>query len=396
VNRRLLVAALLAGCGPAPRPTFAPCPVQDQRCRVDTFLALEAERGQLWDPWTQPPRVVLITVPELQRRTALLDAVIQPAWFNWLDPLRSLGLLMPGVTVSDADQRWEAVNTSAMYWPPGKEVSIIDRAQPLDDAPSAATLAHEYTHAAQDREFGLRFGEGRITTDREMVRQSLVEGEAELYEQLARLRMAGADPDTFDWSEHFHGWLRSVREQTPLVDAPHTHVRRSLPHPAGGLLMAQAWQRGGPTAVNRILLAPPVTFVAIMLALDGRPAPAPPTRLCSRQSLPAGRVAFLDTDRLGAALFYAYLARTFGGETDAWQAALTWRNDQIWSLLDATSGAPITFWRIQTSGLRDTPLGTMLAARVDPPALIGDDVLFWSGIDRPEAESLGLATACTP
>jgi hypothetical protein len=240
----------------------------------------------------------------------------------------------------------------------------------------------------------MSFEVGRTSTDRELVRVTLIEGEAELYEQLAALRMQGTDPAAFDWSRHYGERLASVREQTLLFDSPHTLIRQALPYPVGGLLMGRAWQRGRSTAVNQLMLSPPSSFVDVMLALDGRPPAPPPHRLCPRPALPADRFLLLDTDRLGAGLFYGYLARAFGLESDAWQAALTWRNDQIWSYRDPTSGTPITFWRIRTAGLRETPLGGMLAARTEPPLLSGDDVLFWSGVDAAAAEMLKQATGC--
>jgi hypothetical protein len=393
----LLVALLAAACSPPPPPAFAPCAIQEPGCRVDTYLALEAERGQIWDPWAQPPPVVIIDVNELQRRLDLVGVAgfSWPNWANWTTPLQDLGLLGPEMNVVEADQRWELDNLAARYWSNDKEVSIVDRGLPLDDILATATLAHEYTHAAQDREFGLRFDEGRISTDREMVRQSLVEGEAQVYEMLAEQRMKGMDPEAVDWNGHFGSALTGVRDQTLAYDSPHTLIRRALPYPAGGLLMGRAWQQGRSTAVNRIILSPPASFVSIMLALEGRPAAVAPPRLCPHRLLPE-RFHFADTDRLGAGLFYAYLARAFGNENDAWQAALTWRDDQLWSLLDVTSNTAVTFWRVRAPGLRDTAIGAMLAARTEPPRLVGDEFVFWTGLDQPSAELLVQATNCDP
>ena len=395
IGRGSLLAVLLLGCGPAPRPHFAPCPVTERDCRVATFLALEAERGQLWDPWSQPPRVEIISVAELQRRLFLIRTD-RLQWSLWTEPLRRLGVLAPEVDVVDADVVWQTDHTEAIYWSHDKEVSMIDRGLPLDDALATAALTREYTHAAQDREFGQRFEAGRSTTDREIVRQTLLQGEAELYGKLAELRMAGTDPGTFDWEGHFRGLLQGARDETKVSDRPHTLVRRALPHPAGGLLMAQAWLRGRVTAVNRLMLSPPPSFLSIMLALDGQPPPPPPPRLCPAAQLPLHRFDYLDSDRVGAAVFYAYLAKAYGDEAEAWRAALTWRSDQMWSLGDLSNGALVTYWRVQAPGLGATAVGAWLAGQAGPPKLVGDELLFWSGVDESTAELLRQTTACGP
>ena len=396
--KRLLPAlAVLAavGCGAAPRAPFTPCHIQERQCLIDTLLALEGERGQLWDPWTTPPFVSLISVVELDRRLQLLDARnrASDAWSSWNTPLRTLGLLSPTMDILQSDNHWDLDNIAAVYWSRDQQVTIVDRGHPFDDVEAVATVAHEFTHAAQDREFGMRFTVETMTTDLELVRSTLVEGEASLYGLLAHLRMQGTAPESYDVAGYFQGWLADVRARTSTVDSPHTHARLALPYPAGGLLMGRAWMQGRAPAVNRILLHAPDSFVALMLALEGRPGPGPLAPLCSLRVIPAGQFTPLDTDRLGAGLLYAYLVRLSLGDDEAWRAALTWRGDQLWSLQDQQSGNPATFWTVHTAGLRDTPLGAQLAGSAGVPRLVGDDLLFWSGIDETAALALHAATA---
>lgn len=394
--KRLLVVLLLFGCGPAPRAPFTPCPIQERQCRVDTLLALEGERGQVWDPWAQPPFVSVISVEDLQRRLDLLRLLTlgPDAWGPWARPLGDLGLLSPQLTISESDRRWAAENTTAFYWSRDKEVTIIDRGRVLNDLDAVAILAHEYTHAAQDREFGLEFLEAWPTTDSELVRMTLVEGEAELYERLARLRMEGVDPSTFDFRLYFGGWLRSVRNETAAADSPHTHVRLDMPYPAGGLLMARAWQRGGSAAVDRVLLERPQTFATILRTIEDRPEPGPIRPLCKARMIPAEQYFLLAVDRLGAALLYAYLARAFNDDEGAWEASLTWQGDQLWSLKDRTSNLDVTFWNVHAPGLRNTPLGMRIAAGSGPPRLVGDDLIFWTSATDEAALTLHQATSC--
>jgi hypothetical protein len=103
----------------------------------------------------------------------------------------------------------------------------------------------------------------------------------------------------------------------------------------------------------------------------------------------------LATDRLGAGLLYAYLARAFGDEAAAWQAAFTWHGDQLWSLREQkVAGHNVTFWNVHTVGLRDTPLGARLAASTVSPRLVGDDLLVWAGLDQAAAMALHPPSTC--
>jgi hypothetical protein len=385
-----------AGCGAAPRAPFAPCRIQERQCLIDTLLALEGERGQLWDPWTTPPAVSVISIVELDQRLQQLNARnrASDAWGAWDTPLRTLGLLSPTMDILQSDNHWDIDNIAAVYWPQDQQVTIVDRGHPFDDLQAVSTVAHEFTHAAQDREFGLQFTLETRTTDLELVRSTLVEGEASLYGLLAHLRMLGMPPESYDVAGYFHDWLADVRAQTLTADSPHTHARLAFPYPTGGLLMGRAWMQGRSPAVNRILLHAPDSFVSLMLALEGRPGPGPLAPLCPVRVIPSGQFGVLDTDRLGAGLLYAYLARLSGTDDDAWKAALTWRGDQLWSLEDRVSGNQATFWAVHTAGLRDTPLGAQLAASAGVPRLVGDDLLFWSNMDEVSALALHAATHC--
>jgi hypothetical protein len=397
VRRAGILALLVAvGCGAAPRAPFAPCPIGERQCRIDTLLALEGERGQLWDPWTQPPFVRVISLPELEQRLNLLARLNPPpvGSDSFSDSLRQLGLLAPDLGIAEADRRWDTEQPTAYYWSHDKEVTIIDRGQPLDDIWAVATLAHEYTHAAQDREFGLVLEVQVATTDHEMVLQSLVEGEAGLYGFLAHLRMQGTDPVTYDSDGYYRRWLNDVRADTASVASPHTHVRRALPYPVGGLLMARAWARGRSAAATELLLHPPRSFAAIMRSIADRPEPGPPRPFCQRRAIPADQFQALASDRLGAGLLYAYLVRAFGGEPEAWEAALTWSGDQLWSLRDVKLGHAVTFWNVHVPGFRDTQLGAVIAAGSGPPRLVGDDLLFWTGLDEAAVPVLHQATSC--
>jgi hypothetical protein len=364
--------AALAGCGQAPHTPFQPCDVQQSACQVRTFLALEERRGQLWDPWAVPPPVAVISREVLRR------------WLGsgggddvWDNSLRALDLLPPNLDATSADQLWRLENGLAFYWSERKLVTFVEGRVPPGELAAVSMLTHEYAHAAQDREFGIA-APGPLTTDLDLVRTSLIEGEAEFYGTLARLEMEATDPASFDWAANYRHWLSNVRSDILFVASAHTHLRLSMPYPAGGWLIASAWLSGRTAGVNRVFLDPPRSFLGLMRVAEGLSYDVP---LAPRCTLPADRPGYIvaDVDTLGAGLFYAFLARLSGREADSWQAALTWRGDQIWVVQNATSRNMATLWRVHAPGLRASPLGPILEAQPGPPVLEGDNLIFWSG-----------------
>jgi hypothetical protein len=379
--RGLLLGTLLAaavGCAPPARP-LTPCDVRQSDCQQTAAAKVDELRGRLWDPGTRAPEVKVITPLELLQIAEALARQLNRAAASatWTPPLQSAGLVDPAVDVVTADQLLFA-DSLAVYWPAARRVTIVDRGDALDDVDATVTLVHELVHAAQDRELDL-LRSPALTTDQELVRTALVEGEAVLHHTRAELSLRGTDAKTFDWSASFQAWFAGERALTTLVASPHAEIRLRWPYSVGGHWVAQAWLREGVTGVNRTFLDPPRDFLTMLLALDGRPQDDRRPVLCaSGRAIPGATLVAADT--LGAALLYAHLVRTLSPVDDdqAWQAALTWRGDRMWLLRDAQQ-TPIMFWRVHAPGMRATSIGATLAARTDPPLLDGDDLLLWSG-----------------
>jgi hypothetical protein len=387
----LAALALSAGCGP-PAVEVSACDVRQTGCQQRLLQGVESMRGRLWDPWSRPPKMDVITS---DRQQLLAEAVARDlrraidANF-WSPVLRSAGLIRE-LDVISADQLWFA-SAAAVYWPRSKTVTIVDRGRPLNDVPTTGILVHELVHAFQDRELDFQTF-SPLTTEQEMVRSALTEGEASLYQQLAVLQMEGADPGQFAWEDHFRVWMRSLREVTAFEPSPHTHVRLSFVYPAGGAFLSRAWRQYGITGVNRAFRQHPRTFVELLLSLEGRP---PAQALHPADCSPPGGLPYRSVqadDTLGAGLFYAHLVGVFGLEPEAWETALLSRGDRMWVLTDGLGPAGM-FWRIRVPNVRASPLGPQLEARTDPPVLQGDDVLFWSGGSRPLIERFKTDSSC--
>jgi hypothetical protein len=385
------LAALLlgAGCGP-PAPEINACDVRQGGCQQRLLREVESMRGRLWDPWSRPPKMQVISSGQQQQLAEAVGRDLRRAIDAdlWSPLLRAAGLIRE-LDVIGADQLWFA-SADAVYWPPSKTVTIVDRGLPLDGVPATGILVHELVHAFQDRELDFQ-SFSPLTTEQEMVRRALTEGEASLYQQLAVLQMDGADPGQFAWEDHFRLWLRSLREVSALEPSPHTHVRLSFVYPTGGAFLSRAWRQYGITGVNRVFRQPPRTFVELLLSLEGRPPHETlrPADCSSPGALPFGSVVAQDT--LGAGLFYAHLVGVFGLEPEAWETALLSRGDRMWVVADGVSPAAM-FWRIRVPNVRASSLGPLMETRTDPPVLQGDDVLFWTGgspalIDRFKSES---------
>jgi hypothetical protein len=369
-----LSAFLGAGAGCEGRDQFElrACTIEHARCRRDVFLAIEQLRGQLWDPWSEPAPVVVVTRD--QYRTLLENT-------SETTPEKlaagALGLTPPGTSVADADAAWRLANTEAYYHQSLEAVVFVGDERLTDPVAGPLLLAREYLHAAQDREFALgRFGT-RTTTDWEVVRRAMVEGEAELYKQLAALQILGIAPDSFDWNQHVRSTLVAAREVLIESELPYAAARLSMPRALGASIFMSAWQQGGAAAAHRLFVDPPRTSLEVMLASRdrvptgsfGAPSCEPPP--------PQAFNTFIAEDQLGALVLYAFLLHRFGLDRDAWEAALTWRGDRLRAFIDHQDRV-LTIWSVRAPALRHTDLGRALVERQEPPILYGDELIFWS------------------
>jgi hypothetical protein len=387
----LLLLSSGVGCQ-SPSPEFTACDVRQEDCHRATFRSVQAMRGRLWDPWVRPPKVDIISAMDQQQIAAAIARDLRRAIDNdlWSPVLRSAGLL-GALDVIDADQVWLA-SAAAVYWAASKTITVVDRGVPLDGISATRTLVHEMVHASQDAELDFQ-SFSPLTTEQEMVRTALTEGEASLYEKMASLRMEGEDPTTFPWADHFRSLLEVNRAQAAFEPSLHTQIRLSFVYPIGGALLSQAWTRGGITAVNLTFQQHPRTVVELLASMGYLP---PGTDLRVAECSPPGGLPYglvLAQDTLGAALFYGHLVGMSGLEQESWETALMSRGDTLWILRVGLANAGM-FWRVHVPNVRQSKLGPMLEARTEPPVLQGDDVLFWRGIEATVLEHFQSQSVC--
>jgi hypothetical protein len=387
-----LVAALVVAACSGPAPLLKTCDVRQSDCQQDLFLALHQLRGQLWDPWTSPPRVLVL---DRQRYRDLSRIQLGPPSASaWTPALRELGLLPADVDADEADRSWFTETTLGAYWSRPQLVTLVDDDKStFDDPGSVSSLVHEYLHVAQDRELDLLSSRARLTTDREMVRNALIEGEARMFETLARLTLQHADASAAAIRDRMERELLGWRKASLSATALHAHVRRSFPYPLGGALFADAWAEGGSPGINQVYAHPPATFVEVMRAHErSSPAGPLPVDLCEPRFADP-RLTWTDRDTLGAALLYATLLALTRQEEASWAAAFTWRADRMWLYQHPVHG-PVRLWRVFAPGLAGTAAGAQLAARTSPPVMEGDYLLHWSPNLPDLLEALHASTGC--
>jgi hypothetical protein len=386
----LAAASLLAACAPA-EPRLQACAVAEKACQRTLFLATADLRGQLWEPWTRPPAIVVVpTEAFLDRIAAAFSGAAAARLDAWSVPLHDLGLLAPTLALSAAERAWHQTSPSFSL---RSQRRIVLR----DDGPAASAeaqsraLVHELVHAAQDVE--LAAGLLPTTTDGRMTWDALMEGEAIVYERVAGSLMRDEPPPELAAAARTS--LGALRAKLADVDAPYTSLRHGVAPTLAVALLGPAFQQGGSTGLGLAIKSTTANSLSLMRAFDGLPALPVPAWGCRLTREPPGGLAVGRSDRLGALMLYGALARATGLDAAAWSAALAWRGDQIF-VFDRPDHdeRPATLWLVKAPGLTGTPIADALAARGAPAAFDGDLLVFAAGLTEAEVAAVRAALVC--
>jgi hypothetical protein len=149
-------------------------------------------------------------------------------------------------------------------------VTLVDRGQPQDSAGSQTTLAHEFVHALQDQQIGLRElrRSAGQASDAWFAGSCLIEGEASLYEELAWVLLQELSVDREYWDKYFRRRLKYARDAVVSADSPYERVWR-LSYAVGASYLADAWFEGGNWAVQSMYERPPISTAHWMHGLSG-------------------------------------------------------------------------------------------------------------------------------
>lgn len=283
------------------------------------------------------PRPPVSFASEDEARELLLDSLSQapahdPDYFETV--LTQLGLsaphaLTPAVSAARLAARW-----AAFYRHDVGDVVVINHAastEVLDPLASEALVLHELVHALQNRQRSLDDFARTYQTDSDgsLRGSSVIEGEAQLYEQRFHAALSGVDVSAIDWRQQ----LASQREaaelalfaEPDLYSASFLHV----PYAHGSEYVARLWEEGGPARVRELLETPPRDMQQILAQLWGdmsgalAPQPLEPLAVSPRD-------ATLETwSTLGAWGVYLFCRPKLESAEAARQLALNWRGDRL-------------------------------------------------------------------
>lgn len=245
-------------------------------------------------------------------------------------------------------------NVAGVYVPRTRDVTLIDRGAPQDSDSSQRTLAHEFVHALQDQQVGLAErwrGAGR-STDASLALGCLVEGEADLYEELAWVLLQGLSVD-FDYWDLELEWSAKYGRDRVSGNASPIDQLWTLRYATGARFLRDAWLDGGNAAVRRVFDAPPTSTLYWMLGYEDSQKRDEPLSLglaCVFAQPPDG-FKQVEWDTLGAFSLYAFLSQNIAdsGPTpnaQAWELAKTWRQDAL-AVFQNDAGDVAVSWRLR-------------------------------------------------
>jgi hypothetical protein len=270
--------------------------------------------------------------------------------------LSLFGLLPSSTDTEEASIRQQLENTLGFYSSEDKKVTIIDRGLPVDDDYAALLLAHEFVHAIQDQEIGLSdFTERAVTSiDSWIARSCLIEGEANLFEDLAWAFLHDLSVDALYWPENSRWNLKFARRSVLVSDAPYTAAIYSLKYSVGFQYLSELWMDEGSWGVRSMYGAPLLSSVYWMAGYQANRIRTEHWELatqCADAQAPDG----FDTvirQRLGSLVVFAFLGAVsqkdgvFSTET-VWEDAKEWRADKFFVFKDVSIGATAVSWRIR-------------------------------------------------
>ncbi len=265
--------------------------------------------------------------------------------------LRLLGLRIPESSTDNVDY------TGGYYDPSDGRITLIDRGNPQDTDSAQLLLAHELVHALQDQHMGFWELHRSMGTSNDAILAfgCLVEGEADLYKELAWTLLSGLSIDQPYLDTSLENQLKYSRDSVLKADSPYDQLWL-LRYSVGARYLTDAWLAGGNWAVQSLYEAPPTSTIYWMHGFaDSQERTRPLTQVlaCNLATKPKGfERAWSDT--LGAFTLFAFLGHNLieGGlypSEESWRRALSWRQDHI-EVFSGPKGETALSWRIRFAG----------------------------------------------
>jgi hypothetical protein len=254
--------------------------------------------------------------------------------------LVAMGLLPPGTSLADLYVNLLGSQVAGYYDPSTKQIFVVARTGQIG-AIEKVTFAHEFTHALQDQNFGLK----GITTDtvgqgdRSMAHLALIEGDASLL--MTQWLMGHLDGAGIAQIMAGDPAAQAQLDATP----PFLKDQLLFPYLQGVAFVSSIWAQGGWAAVDRVFSRLPASTQQILhpdkYAIDEQPVSVPLDAPAIAARLGAGWTA-TPADTLGEFQIGSWLrARGVtgaGGGISGDTAAAGWGGDR-YALIDGPSGA---------------------------------------------------------
>ena len=317
--------------------TLDPCDIREPTCQRTVFVAVQRVRTVGWDPWLDMPPTRVIT--ENQFRNELLRTNSTPSTSeSHFEATLEAFLLVDPERDPTAEVDALVANYAAYYSQEDRTVTIIDHGSVDNLEYVTVVLAHEFVHAAQDRDLDLDTYSIPDTEDGWYARSALVEGEATLYENLVFAEIRGFSVDEIDWDTYHETGIKRRRTQIAFSPSPYYDLRTLL-YPLGSRYMTQRFLEGGAVAIRNAWRTPPKTTLEI---ISGESEQTP--RSCGDPQPPSGYEAFYRL-HMGAIPFYGLATRVLE-EEEAWSTTLQLDTDTLW-IFGSPTGQTISVWDIR-------------------------------------------------
>jgi hypothetical protein len=253
-----------------------------------------------------------------------------------------VGLYPAGMDLKAESLKLLKSQVAGFYDPHGKEMVLVEGGDDVGIWNSAAEfmiqrdivgemlLAHELTHALQDQNFDLEASLDKVKDDddRALALKSVAEGDA----TIAGFAYAVGRMDT-STADTLADNLKNL-PQALAAEAPHTPEGLSAPmmfqYSEGVRFVAEAYRRGGWTAVDALYRNPPLSSHQILhpeLYFD-QPVPTPRIALAGYDQIMSGWKVE-DTDTFGELLLRVILERNLGKESNELGLAARWTADRM-------------------------------------------------------------------
>ncbi len=393
-----LVLSLLSASGCGRREELETCDINQRSCQEDVYYAVVRARGDGYDPFDGVPPIRTIS-KDAYEKELFPDGIPQPPPDDddagvpepppetkvnpWDVSLQWLGLLQKRVSSGQAQAQDFLVTVAAFYTWDTQTVTIVTNPDIPVRNPRADTtlLAHELVHALQDNESDLSLSDG--TLDGNFASNAFIEGEARMYEYLIGREIDDESPRAADWGRFFR-WDVGIQRTEIAKGSSRLYSTWWFLYSLGTNALMERWLDGGNASVRHFARYAPRRAIDYLAAFEGV-AVTPVAPLACRVQPPADSFQYTHYNRLGALNFYAFLLASLDPavardgdrwlaanradddlpDEELWNAALDWRDDQLFVFFEPEEQTVAMTWRLRFSSGASAER-TIAAARLLP------------------------------